>query len=453
MVAKIATNSRLDKSLNYNEKKLENGQAELILANGFLKDMDRLTFYEKMERFERQNDLNPDSKVNTMHTKVSFDPSEKETLTNEQLAKIAERYMQGIGFGDQPYLVYYHKDTDVPHIHILSTMIDSEGNRIRDFNIAKDKSEPTRKAIEEEFGLVKAADHAKKVEYELAPVNAEKIIHGEKPTKQAIQNTLHSVLKEYNVTSLSELNAVLRQYNIMADPGEEGSRTKQYRGLSYKVLDEKGDTAGIPIKASDFYFKPTLDKLEEKFESDRSERKEKLSDLRSKIDVTLAQQPENLKSFLDALSQANIDVVVWQGEGGRIYGMTYVDHDLKIGAKGSDLGKAYSGGAISERFGNQEALQPDSPFLSKDAGKYPSNNEQSWDGFSDGVPKPQKWPADIEPTGDKMDALFWKAAPETQDWNLKSPQVLSGLLKLDGGGEDIPKELKKDKRQRRRKSL
>ena len=75
--------------LNYNEKKVSQNAAELIHASGFLKDPDRMNYYDKAERFQRLNDLNPRTKVNMLHISLNFDPSEQ--LSKDQLKAIIER--------------------------------------------------------------------------------------------------------------------------------------------------------------------------------------------------------------------------------------------------------------------------------------------------------------------------------------------------------------------------
>ena len=89
--------------------------------------------------------------------------------------------------------------------------------------------------------------------------------YGRNETKRAITNVLDAVLKNYRYTTLPELNAVLQQYNVIADRGNENSRVYQNNGLTYRILDEHGEKVGAPIKASDFYNKPTLKFLEERF--------------------------------------------------------------------------------------------------------------------------------------------------------------------------------------------
>ena len=68
---------------------------------------------------------------------------------------------------------------------------------------------------------------------------------------------LDQVIINYKFTSLPELNAVLTQYNI-ADQGSENSRVFKNKGLTYRIIDEHSNKVGVPIKASDFYNKPTL---------------------------------------------------------------------------------------------------------------------------------------------------------------------------------------------------
>ncbi len=73
---------------------------------------------------------------------------------------------------------------------------------------------------------------------------------------------LYAVLQNYKYASLTELNAVLKLYNLNADRGKEGGIIFLKRGLVYRVLDEKGNKIGVPIKASSIYSKPTLYFLE-----------------------------------------------------------------------------------------------------------------------------------------------------------------------------------------------
>ncbi len=99
---------------------------------------------------------------------------------------IASQYMQKIGFGKQPYLVYRHNDAGHPHIHIVSTNIQKDGSRISLHNLGRNQSETARKEIEKEFGLVKAENRKRTDVLKVAPVNANRITYGNAETKRAI---------------------------------------------------------------------------------------------------------------------------------------------------------------------------------------------------------------------------------------------------------------------------
>jgi len=92
----------------------------------------------------------------------------------------------------------------------------------------------------------------------------QKITYGESSTTQSISRILDYVTENYNYTSLKELNNILKLYNVEAYRGSEDSKLYQNRGLLYRVLDDNGRYVGVPIKASFFDSKPTLDNLEKK---------------------------------------------------------------------------------------------------------------------------------------------------------------------------------------------
>jgi hypothetical protein len=161
--------------------------------------------------------------------------------------------MKKIGFGEQPYLVYQHHDAAHPHIHIVSIKVRADGSRIDTQNIGRNQSEKARKEIEQSFRLVNAEDSKQRQAYQLKQVDVQKVQYGKSETKKAITNILDAVLNTYKYTSVPELNAVLQQYNIVADRGNETSRIYKNKGLTYRVVDENGNKTGVSIKASDFY--------------------------------------------------------------------------------------------------------------------------------------------------------------------------------------------------------
>jgi len=348
MVARIKRAGSLSRVLNYNEKKVQQGVAECIHAVHYPKDLEQLNFYNKLHRLEHLAALHPGIKANAVHISLNFDATDK--LNKELLSKIADTYMRQIGFGDQPYLVYQHHDAGHPHIHIVTTNITSKGKRIDMQNIGRDKSEPARRAIEWAYGLVRAESRSRQKSNDLAEDYLRIVEYGKTENiKRAVTNVLDKVLNEYKFTSLPELNAALKWYNVMADRGETGSRMYNNKGLVYRVLDEKGEKIGTPIKASDFYSKPTLAKLERLFVKNRVLRHGFKQKLKTKLDIALFRSDGDFQEFTDLLWRESIEAVVHRNKEGRAYGITYVDHRNKCVFKASDLGREFTAAAFRKR--------------------------------------------------------------------------------------------------------
>jgi hypothetical protein len=159
--------------------------------------------------------------------------------------------MRQIGFGDQPYLVYQHHDAGHPHLHLVTTNIKADGKRIALHNLARNQSMKASKEIEKEFSLIKAEEKLR-LHYTLKPVDIQRALYGKAETKRAITNVLDHILPTYKYASLAELNAVLQQYNVIADRGGENSRIYQGKGLVYRIIDNNKQKVGVPVKASLF---------------------------------------------------------------------------------------------------------------------------------------------------------------------------------------------------------
>jgi hypothetical protein len=348
MVARINFGKSVAKALNYNEHKCKEGQAQLLGSANTLLPAASMNFYEKRAMFEKFTSLNQRSQLNSLHVSLNFDPSER--LDKERLLSIAGVYMKGIGFGAQPYLVYEHRDTGHPHIHIVSTTIQVNGKRILTHNLGRDKSEPIRKKIEVDFSLVQASSKSK-LEPQLSPIEVKRIGDGPRQTKRAMANVLHQVLPLYHFCSLTELNALLGLYNLKADTCAIGSFTQRHGGLLYRVLDAAGRPSGTPIKASVFSMKPTLANLEKLFARNLPARKSKLKGLTSSIDfVLLSKSIGNLRQFSDQLERHGISLVQRIGNNGALYGLTYIDHKRCVVVNGSDLGTNYAAHGILSRL-------------------------------------------------------------------------------------------------------
>lgn len=347
MVAVIKTSRSINSILNYNENKVKEGVAKCISAVNYPLELEKLSFNHKLNRFLKLSSLNENAKRNSVHISLNFDPSENHS--KEKLIKIADTYMDKIGFGKQPYLIYQHHDAGHPHLHVVTNNIQRDGKRIDLHLIGVKKSEPARKEIEEIFGLIKAEGRKQKEVFALKPISIGRVEYGKAESRKAINSVLNRVLFDYKYSSLPELNAVLNLYNVHADRGTEESRVFKNNGLLYKILDENSKPIGVPIKASEFYIRPTLKFLDGKFKSNEAEKESCKKYVKNAIKLAFYREsifsPEKLSKALEGES---IHMILRKSNEGQLYGITYVDHKTRSVFNGSNLGKEFSAKGIQE---------------------------------------------------------------------------------------------------------
>ncbi|MXO04381.1 relaxase/mobilization nuclease domain-containing protein [Flavobacterium sp. HBTb2-11-1] len=413
MVSIIKTGNSIRSIFNYNENKVKTGKAECIGAANFLLDISQMSDAMKLSRFTERIQLNDNTKRNIVHISLNFDPSENHS--KEKLMAIANTYMYKIGFGKQPYLVYQHFDAGHPHIHVITINIERDGKRIDLHHLGIRKSEPARKEIEETFRLIKAESLNKNKQFNLLPISMGKVCYGKIESKKALAAVLNQVLYSYRYSSLAELNAVLQCYNVLADRGSENSKVFLNKGIVYRILNEKGIPTGVPIKASDFYFKPTLKFLESKFISNKPRKESDKARLKNVIDMAILRENINNVNQLSLfLEKEGIKTVFRTSSEGLVYGITYIDHTTKNVFNGSSLGKKYSAKAIIGRCGNEFNLDK-RDWINKRLETFSSEN----------------------------------ASVKTFDSSVII-QLLDSILKPEMTLEYLPKQFKKKKRNRRK---
>ncbi|MCH7402259.1 relaxase/mobilization nuclease domain-containing protein [Belliella kenyensis] len=355
MVAKITTGKEIRGLILYNESKVKNRSAVLIHGQGFLGSIQELSVNEKLARFQKRFALNKRVKTNTLHISLNF--SNKDQLDDGLLQFIAKDYMDRIGFGKQPYLVYRHDDTGHPHIHIVSTNIDQNGKRLETHNLGKRASEKARKEIEKSLGLVKAESQQK--DY-LIYKPLEKAQYGKAETKALIGNIVTEVMRSYHFESFSAFKAALAQFNVSASKVNALGKEFHGNGLVYSITDQQGKSLSVPIKSSSLFNKPTYAKIlkkasfnKVKVDPKRVKAKEDLVHRIMEVQKSMGSkgsEKEKLDLFLKNLKRKGIYLHLVFNKNGRLYGCTYVDNMQRRVFKGSDLGKAFGANGITKTF-------------------------------------------------------------------------------------------------------
>jgi len=417
MVVRITSPHSLQRALNYNEQKCKKSQAVCIHAENYLLPASKMNFHQKMERMQDLIARNERAKKsNTLHISLNFDPSEK--FTEGKLTQIAMAYIEKIGFGSQPYLVYQHHDAGHPHIHILTTSIQPDGKRIDTYNIGRNQSENARKELEKSFGLIPAQGKQAALVAGIRPVDVQKVYYGKSETRRSITNVLDAVINHFKYTSLAELNAILRQYNVEADRGLETGIVYKSGGLFYRLLDGQGNKVGVPIKASLIYSKPTLKNLEKRFKENEALRQPDKKRLKTSIDWVLAKSPGSLDAMITALKKEGVQAVLRENKQGLVFGITFIDYRTKAVFNGSDIGKPYSIAGI------RASLDSEQQGLAK-------------------VPNSIPETARSKEFGESLESSQTTSAHPTQDGLLKE------LLEHEKNLNRVPAELLKKKKKKR----
>ncbi|MCD2424374.1 relaxase/mobilization nuclease domain-containing protein [Niabella pedocola] len=348
MVVRIKSGKSIRGVLSYNENKVKDSVAQCIEAVGFGCLPEELSFGNKLSRFIKLTERNKIAKTNAIHITLNFHPDEK--LSDGSLKNIAATYMEKIGFGDQPYLVYRHFDAAHDHIHIATVNIRSDGTRIDIHDIGRNESEQARKEIEETFRLIHAEGRAYSMTTVLKPADLTQAKYGKRPTKNEISNIVRTVAKSFKYGSFKEYSDILREYNVLASRGEPGTKMHKEGGLVYQLFDKnKNKGVGIPIKSSSIYEKPTLKNIEQRFEQNKVARKQYRQRVIRTVDRILT-NPTDKRAFIAALEAENIIADFKTNEDLYIYGITFLDKNTGCFFNGSDIGKAYSAKAILDRL-------------------------------------------------------------------------------------------------------
>lgn len=350
MVAKIGKGSSLHGALSYNQEKVKEEQAKVLLSNRVMMNRDgSVNMYLANQSFAPYLDANKNTEKPVLH--ISINPHPDDKVSDEMYSEIAQTYMQKMGLGDQPYLVYKHEDLDRQHIHIVTVNVDENGKKIGDSNNFYQSKKITRE-LEKTYNLHTAE---KKKQSEDLPT-LKRVDYQSGNIKKQIANTAKALIKSYRFQSVNEYRALLSLYGITAEEVKGEIKGKSYNGLVYSATDINGEKVGNPIKASAMGKSIGYDALQSRLAySTKYMKEDKIFDsprliIRSAIDNYTGKQ-----DFLNGLAKNGISVVFRENTEGRIYGATFIDHQSKCVFNGSKMGKEFSANIFNDLFKNNSS--------------------------------------------------------------------------------------------------
>lgn len=345
MVAKINVGNSLFGALAYNGQKVNEGEGKLLASNKvFDNGTGKVDTAHAMEDFGRYLPARMRTEKPVIH--ISLNPHPGDKLTDTELADIAREYMEKLGYGGQPYIVFKHEDIERSHIHIVSVRVGPDGKRLNNDYIHR-RSKRITNALEQKYGLHPSGDHRQQLE----PGTLRKVDVSQGNVKSQVESVLKNLSGHYRFQSLGEYRALLSIYNVTVEEARGEVQGREYHGLVYSVTDGAGNKTGNPIKASRFGRYAGYAIFEKGCTTSKQEIKEKELDKRTKAMVFAAlRQTFSRTDFIKVLQTKGIDAVLRETDNGRIYGATFIDHNTRCVLNGSRMGKELSANALQEYF-------------------------------------------------------------------------------------------------------
>ena len=345
MIAKISATKNLGGALGYNFKKVEKEEASILLVQGLYQNKEGT--YTMAEVFADMQAVIPEKcRTKKMVFHCSLNPHPDEKLSNETLTQIAKEYMETLGYGKQPYIVFKHNDIAREHIHIVSLRVDSRGQKIND-KFEKRRSKKITDALEKRFGLIPSSKVRDNVETETSKVDIDR-----GNIKELVTSVVRTVLKHYRFCSLGELNTILSAYNLAVEEVKTEFRRKNYDGLVYVPTDDKGNKAGTPIHASDIGRGVGYTAVQNWMQKSKQAIKPLIPAIRNKVLQAMRTSPQTEEELRQRLEEQGLRVIIRKNDNGRIYGITFIDDKEGIALNGSRLGKGYAANVFNAYLSN-----------------------------------------------------------------------------------------------------
>lgn len=344
MVAKITSGVSVYGALYYNQEKVDKGKARTLAWNRIMERPDGTAgIPECMRSFEAYLAANLRTEKPVIH--LSLNPHPDDRLSDGQLEAIGREYMEKLGYGDQPYIIFRHEDNARPHIHIVSLRIDEQGRKIRDYK-EWERSMKICRELEQKYGLVPSTKEERKASGAMTAVEYRK---GD--LKHQIANVVRPALQDYRFRSFREFKALLGLFNVTVEEVRKSVDGRTCHGLVYAALDEKGRRCGVGIKSSDIGRSVGYEALKRKCARSKTWMKAHPVQESTKEAIREALRQDTRQGFLRLLAEKGIVPILWENEQGVIYGVTYIDHGSRTVFKGSALGREFSASVLNRLYG------------------------------------------------------------------------------------------------------
>jgi hypothetical protein len=347
MVAKIGRGKSLFGALSYNMDKVKHNTATILAGQKIIESPDgNFTIPQISNSFQAYLAANRKTEKPVVHISINPDPDDR--VNNSGYKAIAKDYMDKMGYGKQPFIVFKHNDINRSHIHIVTVCVDEEGWKISDA-FEKRKSMAACRELERKYNLKSAVEKKQnRTESIFKPVT-----YKAGDIKSQMAAVIRYMPKYYQYTTLGTYNALLSLFNITAEEVKGRYNGKARQGLVYFALNEKGEKASNPFKASLFGKSAGYNELQSHFEKSKAQLQNSpnRSTLKATVEKTIL-ATKNEGELKAVLKESGVNTVVRRTADNRIYGIIFIDHQSRSVWNGSQLSKILSAATFNEWWNN-----------------------------------------------------------------------------------------------------
>jgi hypothetical protein len=352
MIGNITAGNSFNGLIMYNEKKVQKGQAERLYSNYFNIEKSCESLIAGLERVA--DNYRAALKNKTFHVSLSL--AETDKVSQDGLVEIGNKYMEKMGYGETPFIIYRHHDTGIDHLHIVSTRVDLDGNKVND-SMERLRSQRVARALELEYGMTVVSSVKERpddLKRALEKEDNQDVIN----TKHAISLAIHHVLNTDKATNYEDFVSSLAKRNVIVQLVRvDGKGSKLViPGIMYS-LGKKGVPESKRVKGSAFAQGYTYTKVLNQLNTNLILEQTKPVFERSKADLKkvavaiLAELKSPLLSTIEDLDQLfakyKLEGVYFKNSGG-ISGLSIKDLTNNQVYKASDIDRGFSWNVIQK---------------------------------------------------------------------------------------------------------
>lgn len=299
--------------VDYNDKKIDKGKGELMLMKNFPSFINENSNKQQVRDYLKAISKSNKVQKPQFHAVISTKFQEH---SKEDLKEISADFMAQMGYGQQPYIAVFHKDTENNHIHIVSTRVDKQSGKKIDDSYEKLKAQKAlAQVMEKRYGINEEGKLNQLLNYKIGSFQQLKTLLN-KNGYQLTENTNDG--KSITISKNGIVQRRISADQIVFNNKESEKRIRQIRAIfsKYKQLysnkvfrvdDYRKKEAMLPEDKHKDHWKPVIE-----FES---ELQKKLRD-----------------SF-------GIDIVFHHKDDQMPFGYTLIDHKTATVHKGSEIMK------------------------------------------------------------------------------------------------------------------